>query len=250
MTCTNGRNESLPSLLPGKRCSTHRTVPRDLSESPLHSRLSWCLELFAPVSVLAYHILLWGFKHAPGSLCEHGYGKKAIADLGNRALGSGSDRVGLHGACKPHKILRPCQRRIPEMAYCHRACTPVHSLSPNDFWILLDLAPAACQLIRTLVSTACFLPVPACFHAAAYIKPLRRACCTSHAKLSHKSRMGLLMTTVVAGAISSPREQSKHRGFEEATFLCFFLHTARSMCTRGRPTSERLVEPHVIPNTL
>jgi hypothetical protein len=135
-----------------------------LSESPLYSRLSWCLESFAPVSVLAYHILLSGFRHAPGSLCEHGYGKKPIADLGNRALGSGSDRVGLHGACKPHKILRPCQRRIPEMAYCHRVCTPVHSLSPNDFWILLDLAPAACQLIRILVghrlfpSSSCMLP--------------------------------------------------------------------------------------------
>lgn len=57
--------------------------------------------------------------------------------------------------------------------------------------------------------------------------------------LSHKGIMGLSMTIAVAGAKSSPHDSARAKqtqglsGFEEATFLFFFLPAACLMCIRG-----------------
>jgi hypothetical protein len=134
-----------------------------------------------------------------------------MADLGNRALGSGSDRVGLHGACKPHEILRPSvsdgSRRWPtviesvlQYIRCHRTIV----------CILLDLARAARQLTRILIAhrffpcSSCMLPCRSTPQASH-----KSISDTSHIRLSHKSIMGLSMTIPVAGATSSPHDSAR-----------------------------------------
>jgi hypothetical protein len=89
-------------------------------------------------------------------------------------------------------------------------CTPVHSLSPNDFCILLDLARAARQLTRILIayrfflSSSCMLPCRSTPQASH-----RSNSDTSHKRLSHKSIMGLSMTIAVAGVTSSPHDSAR-----------------------------------------
>jgi len=73
-------------------------------------------------------------------------------------------------------------------------------------------------------------------------------------RLSHKSIMRRSMTIAVAGATSSPHDSARAKqtqgpsGFEEATFLLFFLHAACLMCMRGHV--RRAVYSQVIPTIL